>query len=401
MAFRIHESVVRGEIDNRVKGIVRGKIWVCDRRQPVILELKGNAHPDLAGSLLIFENPLPTSAHKALDGLSPIQRGSIGDLTASRKVRVFDIPFEEAYSMIKRGEKPPEHMANSLYLEWFSEANGRVVIESADYRLSISPPEWRLTPEEDEERSKEAASGFAGFMQKLGEAIEQASFKRPEDRPMDEFEWEKAFRESDALTDKAMEIYERHGNDPDFEAILAREMGWDEANEAAECEDGDFSDVEELNRICAEAVENPPQPNPLTEGVDWVMDEHGHPWHPLEERICDLWVPFWHWCEGRHLVGDDGNDDLQEMFFKLQSCGAKCAGALGGLAYAEGLHEPGFIVAGLKRALALLHESLEAAERVKAASVLASDKIEAFRQELFIVRQEILALMERFRGELG
>lgn len=24
--------------------------------------------------------------------------------------------------MCKRGEKPPEHMANSLYLEWFSEA---------------------------------------------------------------------------------------------------------------------------------------------------------------------------------------------------------------------------------------------------------------------------------------
>ena len=28
MAFRIHDSVVRGEIDNRLKGIVRGKIWV-------------------------------------------------------------------------------------------------------------------------------------------------------------------------------------------------------------------------------------------------------------------------------------------------------------------------------------------------------------------------------------
>ena len=30
MAFRIHESVVRGEIDNRVKGIVRGRIWIED-----------------------------------------------------------------------------------------------------------------------------------------------------------------------------------------------------------------------------------------------------------------------------------------------------------------------------------------------------------------------------------
>ena len=52
--------------------------------------------------------------------------------------------------MSKREAKPPEHMANSLYLEWFSEANGRVVIESADYELTISAPEWRMTPEEDE-----------------------------------------------------------------------------------------------------------------------------------------------------------------------------------------------------------------------------------------------------------
>jgi hypothetical protein len=48
MAFRIRDSVVRGEIDNRIKGIISGKIWVEGRDQPVILNLKGNAHPDLA-----------------------------------------------------------------------------------------------------------------------------------------------------------------------------------------------------------------------------------------------------------------------------------------------------------------------------------------------------------------
>ena len=41
--------------------------------------------------------------------------------------------LEQALEMIDRCEKPPEHMANCLYLEWFSEANGRVVIESTDY----------------------------------------------------------------------------------------------------------------------------------------------------------------------------------------------------------------------------------------------------------------------------
>src|SRR5512139_2160045 len=90
MAFRIHDSVVRGEIDNRVKGIVRGRIWLEGRAEPVVLELKGNAWPDLAGCLLTFTNPQTRIAPRDLDDLHPIQCGSIGDLTASRKVRVFD-----------------------------------------------------------------------------------------------------------------------------------------------------------------------------------------------------------------------------------------------------------------------------------------------------------------------
>ena len=48
IAFRIHDRVVRGEIDNRVKGIVRGKIRVEGRDETIVLELKGNASPDLA-----------------------------------------------------------------------------------------------------------------------------------------------------------------------------------------------------------------------------------------------------------------------------------------------------------------------------------------------------------------
>src|SRR5215468_6882591 len=96
MAFRIHDSVVRGEIDNRVKGIVRGKIWVEGRAEPVVLELQGNASPDLAGCLLTFTNPQKRFAHLHLDSLQPLQRGDIGDLTASRKVRVTDEPLEEA-----------------------------------------------------------------------------------------------------------------------------------------------------------------------------------------------------------------------------------------------------------------------------------------------------------------
>ncbi len=173
MAFRIEESVVRGEIDNRTKGFIRGKIWVEGRAEPIILQLSGNAHADLAGCVLTFVNPLKRVPHPHLDGLQPLQRGTIGDLTASRKVRVFNVPLEEAFAMIDRGEKPPEHMANCLYLEWYSAVNGRVVIESADYELTISAPEWRLTPEDEANRAREAAVGMEEFTTHLDQIDEQ------------------------------------------------------------------------------------------------------------------------------------------------------------------------------------------------------------------------------------
>ncbi len=72
VAFRIHESVVRGEVDNRMKGIVRGKIWVEDRAEPVVLELHGNAWPDLAGCLLKFTNPQNASRMRILIRFIPL-----------------------------------------------------------------------------------------------------------------------------------------------------------------------------------------------------------------------------------------------------------------------------------------------------------------------------------------
>src|SRR5215471_2598396 len=227
MAFRIHDSVVRGEIDNRVKGIVRGKIWVEGRTEPAVLELQGNAWPDLAGCLLTFTNPQKRIPHLHLDSLAPLQRGGIGDLTASRKVRVFDVPLEEALSMSRGKENPPEHMANCLYLEWFSEANGRVVIESADYELKISAPEWKMTPEEDAERARQAAAGMSGFLTKLTEAIEKhkRGQKDPEEE-WDEHDYEKFMKEADARTDKYGELLDKYGHSDEAHEKIAREMGW-------------------------------------------------------------------------------------------------------------------------------------------------------------------------------
>ena len=45
MVWRIQDSVIRGEIDNRMKGRVRGKLWLDGLDKPVKLEIEGNACP--------------------------------------------------------------------------------------------------------------------------------------------------------------------------------------------------------------------------------------------------------------------------------------------------------------------------------------------------------------------
>jgi len=398
MAFRIHDSVVRGEIDNRVKGVVRGKIWVEGRKNPVRLDLKGNAHPDLAGCKLTFTNPLKRIRHKHLETLQPLQQGVIGDLTASRKVRVFDIPVEEAYMMCKRGEKPPEHLANCLYLEWFSELNGRVVIESTDYQLVISAPEWRLTPEEDVQRAEDAAKGMDWFMQKLTEAIDE--LKRGQKDPeaeWDEHDHERLLKESDARTDKYMELLDKYGDSDEAQEKIAKEMGWLEELTPEEAAEEDRR-IEEMNRACEEALnEPPPEPDPHREGIDWIRTEEGEIRHPLQHRCFESAMKYWDLADEIDLE-KTADKDLAQFIFEFQTTGVKLAGALNGIAQDRGSNDPAFIVACLKRALDHLHQSQAGLEAVSSKKLLSEKLVNEARKELFEIREGILKLMDEFRG---
>lgn len=401
MAFRIHDSVVRGEIDNRVKGIVRGKIWVVGRAEPVVLELRGNAHPDLAGCLLTFANPLEPAPHQHLDALSPLQRGTIGDLTASRKARVPSVPMEEFLHWPKEKGRPPSHWANCLYLEWFSEANGRVVIESADYQLRISAPEWRLTPEEDARRADEAAAGLAGFMGKLTEAIEQhqRGQKDPEVEEWDEHDYEKFLKEADARTAKYLELLDKYGDSDEAEQLIAKEMGWDrEVSPEEEAERQAW--IEEINAVCEAATnEPPPQLDPAREGVDWIRTPDGDLAHPLQHRCFEASIKFWRAIEA--LGKDQFKDpDIEQFVSELEITGAKLAGALNCIAEVRAAADPAFTVACLKRALDHLHQSHAGLERVAARRKLPAALIAEARPELFAIREGILKLMTEFRGQL-
>jgi hypothetical protein len=404
MAFRIHESVVRGEIDNREKGVVRGRLWLHGRSEPVLLQLRGNAQPDLAGCLLTFTNPSDPSAGPSAERLAPVQLGTVGDMTASRKIRVFNIPFDEAYELMQRGEKPPEHLANCLYLEWFSEANGRVVIESADFRLSVSDPEWRLSPAEEQQRAQEAASGFDGFLGKLSEAVEAARHEGPEDlEEWDEFDFEKSMRESDAITDKYVELLEKYGDSPEAELRIAQEMGWDtladalhEADDSAEpAEDCGETEPAALSGEELDDLEDP-QPDPATEGVDWIRVDSDVIRHPLAHRAHLATLRLIGMVDATESAPDD-DGALLDLLSGVTTVGAKLAGALNGLAYGRPLAGLAFTVAYLKRALDPLHRAQAALRTVAEQQRIEPQAVGWLRNELFEMREEILRLMEEFR----
>ena len=300
--------------------------------------------------------------------------------------------------MFRCKKKPPEHLANCLYLEWFSEANGRVVIESADYELTISAPEWRMTPEEAEQRAKQAATGMEDFMNRLTESIEQhkRGQKDPEQQ-WDEHDYEKFLKESDARTEKYGELLDKYGDSDEAEAKIAKEMGWDKELTEEESE-AETRRIEEINAACEQALNEPePEPDPHREGIDWIRTENGDLAHPLQHRCFESAMKFWHLKDELGLKQSE-DQDLEQFIFEFQSTSAKLAGALNGIARGEGFSDAAFTVAYLKRALDHLHKSQAGLEAVAPKKLLPQAMVADARKELFEVREGILHLMDEFRG---
>lgn len=396
MAFRIHDSILRGEIDNRRKGTVTGKIWLAERNEPLLLELKGNACRDLAGCLLEFRNRKSAAPDPQLHALATRQSGSVGDLTASRKIRVHDIPVAEAYAMAKRGDKAPERLANCLYIEWFSEANGRVVIEAVDYELKISPPEWEFTADDETARAEQAAAGLTNLMDRLTAAIEhhKRGQKDPEEA-WDEFDYEKFLKESDARTEKYGELLEKFANDPDADAKIDEAMGWNK-------NPPDPQRIAELNEMLEEALENypyaEPPPDPQSEGIDWIRTDNGDIAHPLQHRCSERAVKYWRKADELGL-GDWNDNDLAQFISEFQITGAKLAGALNNFARGQDTTDPGFTIALLKRALSHLHLSQAGLEAVARKKLLPENTVTDAREDLFEIREAILRLMTGLRSQ--
>lgn len=193
MAWRIDQHLLRGEIDNRTRGRVTGKLWFLGLPEPVVLDLHGDCAPDLAGCTLSILNSEPLAGLR--DGFSSDQRGHVGDITASQRVKVPELPMEEFI----RTKNAPWHWANALYLEWFSPRNGRVVIQTTRYKLRISEPAWTMTPEEYRLSREASAADYQRELEELfgpltgdGQVINLGELLREQDEEDDDGEqWRK------------------------------------------------------------------------------------------------------------------------------------------------------------------------------------------------------------------
>ncbi len=409
MAIRLDTAIIRGEINNEVRNEVTGKIWIAGRENdPIVLKLTGNCHRDLAGCHLTFRNP-NVEPQPSADSLVTRQRGAVGDMTASRKVKVPTVSNEELRRIIRRKDAIPTRLANCIYLEWFSEENGRVVIESAAFDVMVSEPQWSLSADEEGEQLEENTKQMRDFIESVAQRMDRESDEDFEvDRPLDEFEWEERLRESDRITDAYMEALDKYRDDPHQEQRVAEAMGWEQlSSESEESEwidsDGDHDDeisffsesddddVFSMDASCADMDGD--------DEVDW--DER----HPLYDRMHNFSIRLHREAQEKGYMDApaDGSGDalspVQNLVFACMELGAKLAGALNGLS--RGIDpEPGLVIAWLKRGLPIVDRALSACEQSLAEETADSEWVNGARTELFEVRAGMLDLIQEFRRQL-
>ena len=152
MAWRPHESLISGELDNSVLGKVTGWLRFVGMKEVVKLDLAGDFHRDIRGTKVRLRNPNPTQdgdRAKYLDGFSPAQTGNVGDMTAGL---------------------PPQDYVAYPYFEFYSEQNGRVVLELDPEQVEVigTPiPACESDPVSREKQEQNMAAFLGGMAQDL------------------------------------------------------------------------------------------------------------------------------------------------------------------------------------------------------------------------------------------
>ncbi len=180
MAWRPEHLLRRGELDNTQFGWTVGWLELEGFNERLTLKLAGNCHPDLAGWKFRIKRIEP-ALEKDFDGDDPPdysgirldQSGHVGDITADQMIKHFEIPDNELVQRLHSGEEPPFTWRKCLYLEWFSNANGRAVIQSTRLEVErIGERAFELTEDQWRDQHRQNQNEMDFFMTQLRDAAE-------------------------------------------------------------------------------------------------------------------------------------------------------------------------------------------------------------------------------------
>lgn len=119
MAWRPHNYLLEGRLDNSRLGKVTGWLKFAGLVDRVTFDLHGNFHRDIRGTAIQLkgtsEAPV-NDAERYMKGLALRQTGEVGDITAGL---------------------PPQDYVDYPYIEWYSAENGRVVLELEHSQVNV------------------------------------------------------------------------------------------------------------------------------------------------------------------------------------------------------------------------------------------------------------------------
>lgn len=396
MAFRIHSHVRSGNLDFTVRGIVTGRLELIGREEAVTLDLQGLPWPDLAGHRLSFHRPPHENDSPAHEGFHPHQEGAVGDMTASRKVKVPDRPIEEWLSLPHEARQFT--WGNSLYLEWHGIRNGRVVLESTDFVLSIDPiAAWTMGPDD---RQGGPVVEFDPFTR---EPADLESYLPPEDdTPLSaaEIEADREAARMNLLLDRIGARMDREGDDADFSQIM------EEERERLRIELGE----PELEPLTPEEEEERArwieEMNAALEADDSMDDEEEEVTHPLVVHTTEYAIILW-----RDLIGNiekkaalSPEHPFVEITDGVTFAGVKLAGALQS-SMRRGEWPPDPLFAGdslvrLKKARSHLQDALIGLKAAMDDGLVGGARLDEVDREVRWILAEVERLISEIRSVL-
>lgn len=403
MALRLDTAVIRGEIDNTTRDNVRGKLWLVGRDDPVIIDLRGNAWRDVAGCKVTFTNPEP-SPSPAAAGLQPKQKGHVGDITASRKVKVHTAPEKQMES--RADDDSVGHSAewhNALYVEWFSKENGRVFIEGTDFEVSISAWVWEMDEAQEEVQKISALRAMRDWLAGI--------IQRPEPKDDDEFDdseeaWENSLKQSDRLAEAHMEAIEKYGKDGLRDNRIAFVMGWDHMLDGSREREPDDDNAE------GEAWKESREVLPELDGIENELDDQAffdfleeseREAHPLQTMANGFVLRLLTEIKeerSENTAKSDGSTQLDRFIRNSMNISGKLTGALGTQDFG-GSFQTGHTLAILRRCLNWANEAFAALNELMEAPEWRDrqDLLNDFRAELFAIRDGITDLRKQLRAQ--